>query len=101
MITVFTLGICTFGYAIKGYKNLCYAYTNKRVIERSGSFGMTFRSIDYADVISTEATTSFLDRKTHTGSIEFRTQHRGVAFRYIVNPYDVLREIREYMEQHA
>ena len=101
LLTVLTLGIFPFVYAKKGYDNLCYAYTNKRVIERGGSFGLTFRGIDYADIISTEVTTSLLDRSTHTGSIDFRTQHRGVSFRYIVNPYDVLREIREYIEQHT
>lgn len=101
MLTVLTLGVFPFVYAAKGYANQCYAYTNKRVIERSGSFGVTYRSVDYADIVSTEATTSVLDRSTHTGSIAFRTQHRSVGFQNIVNPYDVLREIREYMEQHA
>ena len=98
LATIFTLGFFPFVFAKKGYENLCYAYTNKRIIVRSGSMGINYRSIDYKDIIATEADISYMDRKYNTGTISFRTQHQGVGFRYIENPYDVLREMREYME---
>ena len=100
MCTIFTVGFFPFISAKKGYENTYYAYTNKRLISRSGSFGITYHSIEYKDVVTTEANVSFLDRKTGTGSLSFRAQHQGVGFRNIANPYEVLRSIREYMAKN-
>ena len=101
MLTVLSLGIFPFVYAKKGYDNMYYAYTNKRLITRTGSFGVTYHSINYSDIVTTEASSSFLDKKTNTGSISFRSQKHGVVFNYIEKPYDVLREIREYIEHNV
>lgn len=101
IIFALTLGIVPILFVKKGYDNRWYAYTNKRVIVRGGSFGVSYSSIDYKDIVNVDASTSFLDRRTHTGSIEFRTQHRTVGFLYIENPYDVLREIRQYMANNT
>ena len=101
MLTVLSLGIFPFWYAKKGYDNLYYAYTNKRLITRTGSFGVSYRSINYKDVVTTEASTSILDKKTNTGNISFRGVRHGVVFNYIEKPYDVLREIREYVEHNV
>lgn len=101
MIFILTLGVVPILYVKRGYDHLYYAYTNKRVLARSGSFGVTYRSIDYRDVVSTEVSVSFLDRRTDTGSISFQTQRRSLTFNFIEKPYDVLREIREYIAHNA
>ena len=84
----------------KGYDNLYYAYTNKRVISRSGSFGVTYRGIEYKEIVTTDATTNFLDKKYNTGTIQFRAQRQSVSFANIDNPFDTLREIRDYIEHN-
>ena len=101
LCTVFTVGFFPFISAKKGYENAYYAYTNKRLISRSGAFGITYHSIEYKDVITTEANESFFDRKTGTGSLYFRAQHQGVGFRNISRPYEVLRTIREIIAQNS
>ena len=101
MLTVLTLGIFPFLYAKKGYDNLYYAYTNKRVIVRSGSFGVTYRGIEYKEIVTTDATTNFLDKKYNTGTIQFRAQRQSVCFSNIDNPFDTLREIRDYIEHNV
>ena len=95
--TLFTL---PFFYA-KGYKNLYYAYTNKRLIIRSGKIGIDYQSLEYKDITSTSVYVGFLDKGSKTGSLTFVSPsvHNGkpMKFDYIENPYETMKEIKEYM----
>ncbi|MBO4534465.1 MAG: PH domain-containing protein [Clostridia bacterium] len=97
LIVVCTLGIFPFVTMAKSYKNLCYAYTNKRLITRSGTFGVSFFGIEYKDIVATSVDTTILDKRTHTGSLLFRSYHSSVRFNCVENPYELMRKIKEVM----
>lgn len=91
--TLFTL---PFFYA-RGYKNLYYAYTNKRLIVRSGTIGVDYRSLDFKDITATSVNVGLLDRGGKTGSISFKSPSTHISFNYVEKPYDLMKEIKEYM----
>ena len=86
----------------KAYNNSYFAYTNKRLIVRSGLFGVSFDSLEYKDITSTSVDVGLFDKNGKTGSIKFVSPsvHAGkpITFSYIENPYDVMKEIKAYME---
>ena len=63
LVIIFTAGIFPFVSNKKSYDNLYYAYTNKRLIVRSGIFGVHYYGIEYKDILATSVSTSFLDKK--------------------------------------
>ena len=80
------------------YKNLYYAYTNKRLIVRRGTIGVDYRTLDYKFITSTTVDVGLLDKgKTKTGSLSFKSPTASIHFDYVENPYDLMREIKEYM----
>jgi len=88
----------------KSYKNLFYAYTNKRLIVRSGAIGVDYQSLEYKDLTSTEVTVGYFDRKTKTGTISFRSPSvhgKPITFQNIEKPYEVLKEIQEYIDTNV
>jgi len=94
--TLFTL---PFLYA-NGYKNLYYAYTNKRLIVRSGMIGVDYQSLEYKDLTSTSASVGFLDKGLNTGSLQFLSPSahgKPIVFGYIEKPYEVMKEIKAYI----
>lgn len=103
MMLVFTLFTAPFFYA-RGYKNLCYAYTNKRLIVRSGIWGVDFQSLEYKDITSTSVSVGFLDKGGKTGSLVFvsPSTHNNMAikFQFIEKPYETMKEIKEYINEN-
>ena len=83
----------------RGYKNLYYAYTNKRLIVRSGIIGVDYHSLEYKDISATSVNVDFLDksRKGTTGTIYFKSPSSSITFHYVENPYDLMREIKDYI----
>ena len=83
----------------KGYNNTYYAYTNKRLIVRSGAIGVDFRSLEYKDISATSVNVGFLDKgkKTNTGTLSFKSPSAGIDFKYVEKPYEMMREIKDYI----
>ena len=82
----------------RSYNNLYYAYTNKRLIVRKGTIGVDFKTLDYKFITSTSVDVGLLDKgKTMTGSLSFKSPTASIQFDYVENPYDLMREIKEYM----
>ncbi|MBD5131187.1 MAG: hypothetical protein HDT28_01120 [Clostridiales bacterium] len=95
-ITLFTLPF----FFARNYKNSYYAYTNKRVIVRSGSMGVHYESRYYDQIAEASVEIGILDKskKTHTGTLEFKNPpRRTLRFSYVENPYELFNEIKEYM----
>ena len=86
-------------YYSKRYKNMYYAYTNKRIIVRDGGVGVDYRTLDYKHITATSVNTGFLDKGLGTGDIAFKSPTTGISLWYVEKPYDLLREIKEYMEE--
>ena len=96
VILVGSLGLALVFYA-HGYKNLYYAYTNKRIIVRSGCIGVDFRSLDYKDITATSVDVGLLDKRSKTGMIFFKSPSASIALKYVVGPYELMKEIKGYM----
>ena len=83
----------------KSYTKQYYAYTNKRLIKRTGLFGVKFESLEYKDITATSVEVSFLDKGCNTGALKFSSPsvHAGhpMNFSDIENPYEIMREIKE------
>lgn len=99
VIMVGTLFTLPFFYA-RGYKNLYYAYTNKRIIVRSGMIGVDYRSLDYKDITMSSVNVGLLDKGGKTGTIFFKSPSASISLRYVENPYDLMKEIREYADEN-
>ena len=96
VIMVLTLFTLPFFYA-RGYKNLYYAYTDKRLIVRSGMIGVDYRSLEYKDVTMSSADVGLLDKGSGTGTIRFKSPSASITFSYVKEPYELMKEIKEYM----
>ena len=91
------------------YKNLYYAYTNKRLIIRSGIFGVDFRSLDMGMIGAIDVYVSVLDKilNIDTGTICFgSTASPMIAvkggsyyrFSHINVPYESCKEIKSAID---
>jgi hypothetical protein len=99
------------------YKNKYYCYTDRRVIVRSGIFGVDYASLEFKSLTATMVQVSLLDKilRTGTGTIKFgsassqitggNSPYGGVGnpyvFRHIEKPYEVMREIKEHINKKA
>lgn len=86
------------------HKNTIYAITNKRLMIRSGFFGIDFKSIDYDRIANIEVNVNPLERMFDVGSIKIftgetvstRNGYRPISngFSAIENPYDIFKKIK-------
>lgn len=88
------------------FKNTSYAYTNKRMMFRTGFFGIDFKSIDYDRIQNIEVNVNPLEKlfnvgtiKTFTGEYASSGNHgtRPVfnEFKAIEDPYEVFKAIKQ------
>jgi membrane protein YdbS with pleckstrin-like domain len=83
------------------HKNTCYAYTNKRMMIRSGFWGIDFKSIDYDKIVNLEVNVNPLEKIFNVGSIRIAAgdmvnPRRGLnQFTSIQEPYEVFKKIKE------
>lgn len=87
------------------YKNAYYVYTNKRIIVRTGVFGVDFHSLDIENIGPSNVCVSLLDKMVgkNTGSIRFGSNSSPITNSYygfmnIENPYQVYKEIKGYIQ---
>ena len=87
------------------FNTLHYAYTNKRLIIRSGIFGIDYRSLDMGMIGAIDVYVSLIDKIVgkDTGAICFGSTASPMIptkggsyyrFSHIVNPYETCKEIK-------
>jgi hypothetical protein len=78
-------------------KNTVYAYTNRRMIFRTGAFGIDFRSVDYSRIADLEVNVNPLENALGSGTIRARldTARMSCSFTGIENPYGVYKELKK------
>ena len=82
----------------RSYNNLFYTYTNKRLIIRSGTVGINYRSLYYDKISDSTVKVGILDKgKTKTGTLSFSGLKRSFDFSDVENPYDLMSEINGYI----
>ena len=92
-------------------KNRFYAYTNKRILIRAGIIGVDYKSLEFKSLTATVVKVSMLDKmvRRNTGTIRFGSpaspltsfnsmQLNQYAYLHIEKPYEVMREIKEYID---
>lgn len=93
------------------YKNVYYAYSNKRIIIRSGVFGVDFKSLDMSMIGAVNVYVSLFDKiiKKNTGSIMFgstaspigyQTASTYYRFNNIQMPYETCKEVKSYIDEY-
>lgn len=90
---------------IFSYSNTSYAFTNKRVMVRTGFLGTDFKIIDYDKISDIEVTVNFIERTFNVGTIKFfsgRTElNDGITTKLydrweaIANPYEVFKQLKK------
>jgi len=82
--------------------NTCYAYTNRRLMLRSGFWGTSFKAIDYDQISELDVTVNPLENMIGVGTIRAfsgATNSKGGriydCFIGIDNPYEVYKKIKE------
>ena len=94
------------------YKNRVYGYTNKRILIRSGIIGVDYKSLEFQHLTATVVNVGVVDKivRQNTGSIRFGSPSSPISgsgaemanpynFAHIEKPYDVMREIKEYIDR--
>lgn len=90
------------------HKNTFYAYTNKRIIIRTGIIGIDYKCLDLKSIGAVNVNVSWLDKLLHknTGTITFGSMsspltNQGFSYMFasIVAPYEVYKEIKEKIEE--
>jgi len=87
------------------FSNTAYAYSNKRVMIRTGFIGTDFKTIDYDKISDIEVKVSAIERMYNVGTIQFfsgRTENtdngikkltdRWIAIR---NPYEIFKMVKQ------
>jgi uncharacterized membrane protein YdbT with pleckstrin-like domain len=84
------------------HKNVAYAFTDKRVMIRSGLFGIDYQIIDYDKIRDIQVNINPVEKICGVGSILFNmgnvtANNAPLTKRFcgIENPYDVFRRIKE------
>lgn len=104
LITLFT-----FVFAAVYYKNNYFAYTNSRVLIRSGIIGIDFKSLDMRYVGAINVKVGFWDKvlKRETGTITFGSMSSPMAtskavgynFAHIEKPYELYKEMKQIVDK--
>ena len=84
------------------HKNTDYGFTNKRLLMRSGFFGISFKAVDYDKIQDLEVTVNPLENlfgvgtiRAFSGSVGNRGGRIYDKFIAIPDPYDVFKKIKE------
>ena len=87
------------------YKKTVYAYTNKRLLIRTGVIGVDYKSLDLKSVGAMDVYVSLFDKllRKNTGTLRFGSMSSPMnssasfyQFAHIEKPYEVYKNIKEY-----
>lgn len=73
----------------KKYKNTEYVLTDKRVIVRTGTVGVDFKSVYYKDITAVNLRTGIIDRALKVGDIYITSNQKATALLDLENASDV------------
>ena len=86
------------------HKNTFYTITNKRVMMRSGFWGIDFNAIDYDKISDIQVTVNPLENMLGVGTVRFsagKVSSKGNPltddFIAVVNPYEVFKKVKTVM----
>ncbi|MGN0960568.1 MAG: PH domain-containing protein [Christensenellales bacterium] len=89
------------------YKKTFYAYTNKRILIRTGVIGVDYKCLDLKSIGAMDVYVSLLDKIVgkNTGTLRFGSMSSPITngatsymFAHITSPYEVYKRLKEYKE---
>jgi len=100
------VGVFTFLKKILSFHNTLFAYSDKRVMMRTGFIGTDFKTIDYDKISDIEVTVGIVEKMYNVGTIRFfsgRTQTNDDghttklydSWSAIENPYEVFKMVKQ------
>lgn len=81
--------------ASRRHKNTEYAFTNKRVIVRSGVVGIDFKNVYYADVDSVNLKVGIVDKMLKVGDIYINGKSGAAVILDVENPYFLTQKLQK------
>ncbi len=81
--------------ANRNHKNLEYAFTEKRIIIRSGVIGIDFKNIYYSDIEGVNLKVGIIDRLCKVGDIYIQANTQTSVILDIENPYFILSKLQK------
>ena len=81
--------------ANRNYKNLEYAFTNKRIIIRSGIIGIDFKNIYYSEIESVNLKVGLFDKLFKVGDIYIKSNNQSQVLFDISDPYFITQKLQE------
>ena len=81
--------------ASREYKNLDYAFTNKRIIIRSGIIGIDFQNIYYSEIQSVNLKVGLLDKILKVGDIYIKSSSAAKVLFDLKDPYFLTQKLQE------
>jgi membrane protein YdbS with pleckstrin-like domain len=98
-------GVYVFLNRLLSFSNTAYAYSNKRIMVRTGFIGTDFKTIDYDKISDIEVTVNVIERFYNVGTIRFfsgrtKTDEGNTTKLYdhwtaIPNPYEVFKMVKQ------
>ena len=80
---------------VKEHKNIEYAFTEKRIIIRSGFIGIDFKNIYCSDVESVNLKVGFVNRVLKVGDIYIKSNDKSTVIYDIKNPYEITNKLQK------
>ena len=81
--------------ACRSWRNLEYAFTERRVIIRSGVIGINIANVYYADIRGVNLKVGFFDRMFKVGDIYISSGKESQVLYDLENPYFILNRIQK------
>jgi hypothetical protein len=81
-------GLYVFLNRLLSFSNTAYAFSDKRVMMRTGFIGTDFKTIDYDKISDIEVTVNFIERFYNVGTIRFFSGRTKTHEDKITNLYD-------------
>ncbi len=81
--------------ASKGYKNLDYAFTNKRIIVKSGIIGIDFKNIYYPEIESVNLKVGLIDKLLKVGDVYVKSKSSAQVLFDLSDPYFITKKLQE------
>lgn len=94
-LTPFWIWLANIITANKRHENLEYAFTNKRIIIRSGLIGIDVKNIYYADVENINLKVGVIDKWLKVGDIYITSKNQADVLWDIESPYDATKKLQE------
>lgn len=81
--------------ANRKHKNLEYAFTNKRIIVKSGIIGIDFKSIYYSEIDSVNLKVGIIDRILKVGDVYISSYSKATVLFDLENPYFITQKLQK------